>query len=151
MGRDLSMKARPGVVGVFLGLSLFLACLSGCSLWQQGSEPEPEPISPDPPLEAKVRMEFLENREHRDSLIDVFVGIEVFHAVPGRSYHVSAAVEFAGAAGDKVFDKVHSAEDTVFHLSWFLTEEVKNLKGATLRGRFTIDSVEFGRDSVTYY
>ncbi len=96
-------------------------------------------------------MEFAENGENRDSLINVNFEAEVSHAVPGRAYHVSAHIEFVGMAGGKEFDEVHSAKDTVFHLSWVFTKETKALKGVTLRGRFSVDSVELGRDSVTYF
>lgn len=143
------MKARSRFVPVWLGAALFLACLSGCFDWQKDSDLEPIPAIA--PLEAKVRMEFQENQENRDSLIGVFAGIEVSHAVPGRAYHVSAHIEFVGMARDKEFEEVHSAQDTVIELSWTFTEEIRNLKGVTLRGRFTVDSVELGRDSVTYY
>lgn len=140
------MKARPGIAAIWPGPALVLACLSGCFDWQQDSD-----LRPITPLEASVRMEFTENQENRDSLVGVFAGIEVFHAVPGRMYHVAADIEFVGLSRGKVFEEVHSAQDTVFHLSWVFTEEIKNLKGVTLRARFRVDSVELGRDSVTYY
>jgi hypothetical protein len=96
-------------------------------------------------------MEFKENRENRDSLIDVFAGIQVYHAIPGKAYRVSADIEFVGHARSKEFDEVHPAQDTVIELSWSFTEEIKNVRGVTLRGAFTVDSVEVGRDSVTYH
>ena len=96
-------------------------------------------------------MEFQENQENRDSLIGVFAGIEVSHAVPGRVYRVSAHIEYVGMAKSKEFNEVHSAQDTVFRLSWSFTEATGNLRGVTLRGRFMVDSLELGRDSVTYY
>ena len=143
------MKARSKFVPVWPGAALFLACFSGCFDWQKDSDLEPIPAIA--PLEAKVRMEFIENPENRDSLIDVFAGIEVSHAVPGRAYHVSVHIEFGGMARDKEFDQVETARDTVLQVFWAFTEKTRDLKGVTLRGRFTVDSVELGRDSLTYY
>lgn len=96
-------------------------------------------------------MEFVENQVNRDSLLDIFAGIEISHAVPGRVYHVSAGIEFVGRTGGRDFGEDYTAQDTVIHLSWIFTEETRNSKGVTFRGRFWVDSVELGRDSVTYF
>jgi hypothetical protein len=146
MNRGTDSRIKRRAASVIPGLALSLACLSGCFRWQQDSDPTPYPV-----LEAKARMEFIEPPQNRDSLVGVFVGIGVSHAVPGKTYRVSADVEFVGQARNKVFDEIHAAQDTVIDLSWVFIEEIRTLKGVTLRAVFKVDSLEVGRDSATYY
>ena len=140
------MKQRPKSATIWPGLALSLACFSGCFHWQPVSE-----LEPGPALQAKARMEFAENQVNRDSLVDIVVGARISHALPGRIYHVSAEVEFAGQARGKGFNEVHAARDTVMEFSWRFTEEVAGLRGVTLRAALKVDSVELARDSATYY
>lgn len=140
------MRTPPVFAPVYLVSALILACLSGCFHGSEDSDPEPVPA-----LKAEARMELVENQVNRDSLVDIFLGVRISHSVPGRTYLVTADVEFVGQNGSKAFRDVQTAQDSTFEVSWRFTEEIKGLRGVTLRAALKVDSVELARDSVTYY